>query len=114
MALTMTVQPVDLRHAVVQIEGVLDFETTEPLTRTCLDLVEQGRVGLVLDMSGVGFCDSSGLNAMIKIMNRAEQADGSLSLVGTSPALARILELTGVDAVVRRYPTAAEALREQP
>ena len=112
MALKMTVQPVDLRHAVVQVEGVLDFETTDPLIRTCLELVEQGRPGLVLDMTGVGFCDSSGLNAMIKIMNRAEQAGGSLSLVGTSPALARILELTGVDAVVQRYASAEQALRE--
>ena len=114
MSLKVTVQPVESRHAVVKVEGVLDFETIGPLTRTCLDLVEQGRVGVVLDVAGVGFCDSAGLNAMIRIVNSAEQAGGSLSLVGTSPALARILELTGVDAVVHRYPSTEQALREQP
>jgi anti-sigma B factor antagonist len=63
---------------------------------------------LVLDVSRVSFCDSAGLSGLLGARRRAELAGGAVTLVGTGPALGRVLRLTGVEPLFS-YREAGEA-----
>lgn len=83
--------------------GELTFSTV-PALRGCLP--DEPR--LLLDVSGVSFCDSAGLAALIGARRRAERAGGGVTLLGVSAALARVLRLTGVEPLFT-YREAGEA-----
>lgn len=50
-------------------------------------------------MSGVEFCDSTGMNVLLSAMKRLKEHGGSLELAGPRPAVKRILQVTGLDSV---------------
>ncbi|MFC6929017.1 STAS domain-containing protein [Actinomadura yumaensis] len=54
-----------------------------------------------MELSQVAFCDSSGLNAFLRLWKRAKVVGGELVLVDPGPRLAELLIRTGVDAHVR-------------
>lgn len=66
---------------------------------------------LVLEMSGVDFLDSSGLNVLLWLRRRVADAGGSLALAGVPPRVQQILSMTGADAVLPVYDQAAGACR---
>ncbi|WP_411084817.1 STAS domain-containing protein, partial [Streptomyces sp. cmx-18-6] len=82
-----------------------------PHLRTqALALIEQGHRHLILDLGAVTFCDSSGFNALVGIFRCAKTADGTLVLAAVPDRLARMLDLTGLSALLPAHPTAAHAL----
>ncbi|MHA6763973.1 STAS domain-containing protein [Streptacidiphilus sp. PAMC 29251] len=111
--LSFTVQR-DGALAVVQVSGAMDYDTSPALERALADLVQDGAHHLVLDMAAVDFCDSSGINALIRALARAKQEQGSLALAAATHRVQGVLEMTGVDAVITTYPTVAVALGSQP
>ena len=54
-----------------------------------------------MDMSGLTFCDASGLGVLARIARHARQAGGQLRLISARPALLKIIRLTGLD---RSFP----------
>jgi anti-sigma B factor antagonist len=56
---------------------------------------------LVIDLRHVDFMDSSGLRALLLERRRRERAGGSIELSNPSPLVIRLLEVTGVDRVLR-------------
>ena len=107
--LSVAVQQADGPRALLVVTGEIDHHSVRTLTDIALGLIDEGRTHLLLDLSGVGFCDSSGLTAMILILNHARDRDGSLALVCAPPRLERLLALTGVDKLVPNYPAATAA-----
>ncbi|MFE5208447.1 STAS domain-containing protein [Streptomyces sp. NPDC056600] len=108
--LLLTVEETHGPLAVATVGGEIDFHTAPILRSRALDLIEQGRSRLVLDLSGVGFCDSAGLNALINIWHAAQGAGGAMALASVPARLDRMLKLTGLDTVLAIYPTAAAAI----
>jgi anti-sigma B factor antagonist len=56
---------------------------------------------LIIDLRHVDFMDSSGLRALLIERRRREQAGGSIELSNPPPLVIRLLEVTGVDRVLR-------------
>jgi anti-sigma B factor antagonist len=69
--------------------GELDIATV-PLLEAAFD--EIGAAPVLLDLEGVTFIDSTGLQLLLRISDRG---DGRVEMV-SSPALERLLEITGV------------------
>ncbi|MFA1551683.1 STAS domain-containing protein [Actinomadura chokoriensis] len=65
---------------------------------------------VVLDVAGVGFCDSSGLNALIVLWKAAHRAGGEFVLAGLDRRFRTIIERSGLDRHLVSHPTAEEAL----
>jgi stage II sporulation protein AA (anti-sigma F factor antagonist) len=88
------------REVVYAVAGDLDNASAVALSRRLASLAE-GTVGdIVLDVSGVGFVDSVGLEALIRT-HRALRDDGRrLVLRDPTPPVARLLELTLMDATL--------------
>jgi anti-anti-sigma factor len=78
------------------LSGELDMAATFRLEPQLERVTHQPGVrGLVLDMSGVDFIDSAGLGLLLATHERLRAAQVRLQLADPSPAVLRMLELTG-------------------
>ncbi|MCG8970337.1 STAS domain-containing protein [Streptomyces sp. CL12-4] len=64
---------------------------------------------MVLDLSAVAFCDSSGLSVLQGAWRQAEGVGGVLVLACVPPKPRRMLRVTGMDIALQVYGTVAEA-----
>jgi anti-sigma B factor antagonist len=108
--LNLTLQHASGPLAVATVTGAIDLHTAPTLRCEALQLISRGHRNLILDMSRTGFCDSSGLNALIGIWHGAQGAEGSLALAAVPYPLTRMLTLTGLDDLLPVHPTTADAL----
>lgn len=85
--------------ASVGVFGELDLYTGEELNTVLVECLDQRPALLVVDVSGVSFCDLTGVTALAAARDTAEQAGTEFVLSGVkAPALMRIFALTGLDA----------------
>lgn len=75
------------------------------------DATSGGPARVVLDLSAVGFIDSSGLGAIVASM---KQLEGSrrLDLAGLTPTVDKVFRLTRMDTVFSLYPSLEDALED--
>jgi anti-anti-sigma factor len=92
-------------HTVVIPQGPLYFDTIEPLRDALLPLGAGERPRIVLDLSGVAMCDSSGLNLMVQTHRLAVRRGGWVRLVAPRPSVRRVLEATNLTRVLPTYDT---------
>ena len=86
------------RTALVALRGELDLVTVSKVAEV-LDGLEPQADGvrhLVLDLRGLTFMDSSGLHELIKQNEFARSNRHNLAVVRGTPAIEKLLELTGV------------------
>ena len=57
-------------------------------------ILDEGRVRLVFDLSGVDFVDSSGLSVLVTAVKRARSEGGDVALVSLSDPVRSLIELT--------------------
>ena len=67
-------------------------------------------VQIVVDMSGVDFCDSTGMNVLLAAHRRAREQGGDLELAAPRPAVKKILQVTGLESVFTVHDDPAEAV----
>jgi len=68
--------------AVLRVSGELDLVTSPALRQSVHDVVATGRHSIVLDLSGVVFCDSSGVGVLIAARRLMRSCRGRLRLCG--------------------------------
>ncbi|MEX0168295.1 STAS domain-containing protein [Streptomyces sp. LMG1-1-1.1] len=108
----VAVRPVPETDTVVlALVGELDRDTVRPLWQAVEECPQSGRI--LVDCSGLGFCDSSGLNALLRARLRALEAGGCVELAGLRAPVDRMFEITGARGVFRVYGSMAEALSER-
>ncbi|MER7007620.1 STAS domain-containing protein [Dactylosporangium sp. NPDC000555] len=100
--------------AVVAVYGSIDVDTAPELRKTMHALFDAGGTRVVIDLSGVEFCDSIGLGTFAYGHNHCVASDGFLRLVGPSPFLARLLRTVGIAGPVPVYDTLGDALSAGP
>ena len=91
--------------AVLTVSGELDATTARALEHE-LDRVDTDKGVLVLDLTGVTFCDSVGLASVVKALRRGVD----LRVIG-SRQVRRTVSLTGMDAVIPVSSSVPEAIR---
>jgi anti-sigma B factor antagonist len=88
---------------VARVGGELDLNARTQVTEAVVAKLQNGGVGrLVMDLGGVTFCDSSGLGALLDIRRAAGEAGVDMLLRTVSRPVSRLLDLTDVDAWLRR------------
>jgi anti-anti-sigma factor len=98
MPLTLDIVKSDDSVAVV-IAGEIDLDSRQVLD-DAISRLEADPVDLVLDLGGVTFVDSQGVNLLVHVRQVLDEAGASLTLLRPSPAVRKVLELTGVDTYV--------------
>jgi anti-sigma B factor antagonist len=95
---------------VVTIRGNLDIDSGTTLTTTLDQVLGRPEPRIVVDLSGVEFCDSTGLSALIVGHNRAAADGGWLRLAAPGEFLQRLLGTVGLTSRLGVYPTVGDAL----
>jgi anti-sigma B factor antagonist len=94
---------------VVELAGEMDIETVSELIPRLRGLGATAS-GLVIDMTGVTFCDSSGLTALVAAFRAGAETGGWVRLVGLQPQVRTVYDITGLAEVMPEYPTVDAAL----
>ncbi|MCM2579195.1 STAS domain-containing protein [Streptomyces meridianus] len=107
---------VDVRRqeatAVVTPAGELDHHTADLLREPLEGCVAEGATRIVVDCSELEFCDSTGLNVLLGVRLKAEEAGGGVHLAGMRPVVARVFEITGADLVFTVHESLEAALAD--
>jgi anti-sigma B factor antagonist len=98
------------RVAVVALPEEIDVTNADAIGEDLLSALDRGAVLLVADMSKTTFCDSAGVSALVRTFRRAVAGSSGLRLVVGTPAVQRVLSLTGVDRLVDVFPSVAACL----
>ena len=83
--LAVTLQAEPAGPCLITASGELDYHTG-PRLRACLDDVTLASgAALVLDLSGITYCDSTGVSVLAHAYRRTEAAGARLALAGAAP-----------------------------
>jgi anti-anti-sigma factor len=90
------------------VTGALDVDTADAVRCEPIDLAGASR--MVIDLSGLEFCDSTGLNALLRLRIAAAGQGIPVHLSGLSGRVHRLLELTGSAEVFATHASVEEAM----
>ncbi|MGH1554357.1 STAS domain-containing protein [Streptomyces sp. L7] len=89
--------------------GELDYDNCAQVRDLLPALALRDGQRLVVDLTGVTFCDSSGITALLAARNHALAARADIALAAVPPHLGRIFQMVGLDQVFPTHPTAQAA-----
>ncbi len=107
----MNLEPKDYGQALlIKVnEARIDAAVAIQFKDALRDLAGSGPTRVVLDMSMVGFLDSSGLGAVVAAKKQLG-AERKLELAALSPTVAKVFRLTRMDGVFKIHEDADAAL----
>lgn len=91
------------------VEGRVDGDTAVEFRGRVLDCVGSGDRALVLDLSGVSYVSSAGLQSFIIIARQLSRDDTGFGLCGLAEGVREVFEISGFDLVLSLYVDRAEA-----
>ncbi|MFG1749931.1 STAS domain-containing protein [Streptosporangium sandarakinum] len=109
--LTVTLRSHPAGPRLLVVTGDLDHHTSPGLRDTVEELPMEAGSGVVVDLSALTFCDSTGIAVLIAAHQRAQAAGASLALAGIDPDIARVFRIMGLDRLLSFYDTAEDAVR---
>jgi len=100
--------------AVVTLPAEIDVTIADAVREELASVLGQGATLLIADLSRTGFCDSAGVSALVGTYRRAGTSGSLMRLVVSTPAVHRVLSITGVDRLVSIFPSVAASLAGTP
>ena len=96
----------------LEVQGEVDLANHEDFYRVISQRLagQPARGCVVLDFSGLGFIDSSGVHALIQVHQEAAASQVRLRIAGPAPWVARLLRLTDLDTRIPVFDTLDHAL----
>ncbi|WP_303721254.1 STAS domain-containing protein [Malonomonas rubra] len=91
-------------------EERMDAHNSGDLKEQMLQLFDDGKCNLIIDLSEVRFVDSSGLGALVSGFKNASARKGSLKLCCLQPQVRSMFELTRLHRVFEIFASIEEAL----
>jgi tRNA-Thr(GGU) m(6)t(6)A37 methyltransferase TsaA len=96
------------------LSGQLDVQTCLVLESALDRLREAASTRVVVDLSGVTFCDSVGLSAFVVAHKYCTAAGGYLRLAAPTPFMIRLLQVVGIAGALPIYRTVQTACAGDP
>jgi len=96
--------------AVVTLPAEIDVTNADMVREELASVLNQGAALLIADLSKTSFCDSAGVSALVRTFRRAATSESSMRLVVSTPAVERVLSITGVDRLLETFPSVAASL----
>ncbi|MER6694530.1 STAS domain-containing protein [Streptomyces minutiscleroticus] len=95
---------------IVRLQGEVDLGSAGRLRQALTADTADPAPRIVVDLGGVTFLDSSGINALVAAYRVLRDTSGWLRLAGPQPPVQRILELSGLAGLLGCYPDLRHAL----
>ena len=96
---------------VIELGGEVDLYTAPEFKERMVQVIEEGKKHVVVDLSKATFIDSTTLGVLVGGVKRLRPAGGSLALVCTDQNITKIFEITGLDRVFPIHGSREEALQ---
>jgi anti-sigma B factor antagonist len=96
---SIEVRPDAEGRQVVAPRGEIDLVTHLQLSKAITELVAEGKVDIVVDLSDVTFLDSTALGTLIGARRRTYAHNGSFSILCSNERLLRVFRATSLDRV---------------
>lgn len=90
----------DADPPVMSVRGEVDLASAPKLAAALSELIGRGHSLVALDLGAVEFIDSTGLGVLVGSIRRLREEGGDLVLRAASPAVVRILEITGLRGIL--------------
>ena len=88
------------------VSAELDLATASGLRERVREMDPNGSLKVALDLTEVGFVDSSGLGAIVACLKHVREVGGDLVLVAPDASpVAKLLNLTGLEPSIGRVET---------
>lgn len=95
---------------VVEVEGQLIVGNRQELKQRVLDELEHGERRFLIDFSGTGYIDSSGLGVLVSLSKKIRELGGELRLANLNDDLRTLFELTKLDTLFQIAESRERAL----
>jgi anti-sigma B factor antagonist len=95
--------------AVLRVRGRLDASTAPTLLQRCA-LVQANGQNLVLNLSGVSFLGSSGVGAMLVLVEQFQEQAGAIHFASPSDAARSVIDLLDLGPYLTLHATEDEAV----
>ncbi|MBD2627998.1 STAS domain-containing protein [Trichormus variabilis] len=86
---------------ILEPTGILNATKGNEIRREINDIVSAGAEKLLIDMKDVTFIDSSGLGALVSVMQSLRKTNGELFVCSINAQVKMIFELTKVDRILQ-------------
>jgi anti-sigma B factor antagonist len=84
-------------YQVVSVAGELDIATADQAYSYITEVIDGRPAPVTVDLSGVTFCDASGLGALARLARYARAAGRQFMLTSARPSVLKIMRITGLD-----------------
>jgi anti-sigma B factor antagonist len=102
------------RTAVVKLPAEIDLTIADAMREALLSVLNQGAMGLVVDMTATTFCDSAGITALVRAHRRAAANGATMRLSAAAAPVLRVFSLVGIDRLIDVHPSVDAALASLP
>jgi len=97
-------------YTIVAVSGEIDISSAPVVRERLIGLPRPQASRVIIDLSGVTFCDASGLAVLVGASRRAGLLGGVLRLAAPAPMMATVLRLTGLHSRFEIFATVSEAI----
>ena len=98
-----------------RVNGEIDMSTAEQFSSSLMTALNAASAHparlLIVDLNGVDFFGSTGLNAVLQCHRCGLNASTAVRLVASTPLVVRPIEVTKLDGILALYPSVAAARR---
>ena len=84
----------------IRLSGELDLATADDVEKELVRVEASDVASIVLDLSGLTFMDSTGVRLVVNAHTRSRAEGHRLTLLRGQAAVQRVMELSGVDALL--------------
>ena len=110
MVLTITQQEKE-GITLLELQGKLIFEEEcDAFNQQIKDLLAANKNKIILNLEGVSYCDSVGLDCLVNALVSAEDRNGDVKLLKPSQRVQDLLDLTKLNTVFDIHTSEEEAL----
>ena len=94
----------------IEVAGRIDSMNAHELGDVLSDQIDDERVQMVLDLSGVDYMSSAGLREIVSALKGVRRKNGDLRLTQPSDRVREVLEMAGLDTIFQIFSTQVEAV----
>jgi anti-sigma B factor antagonist len=106
----LTEVELDERSVILRVVGEIHATTAPEFSERLNTAIAQGRTGVVLDLTGVEFIDSTGLSVLLNGLRRVTRVRGAMVLACANPTVLRLFEITKLDSTFEIVADCDEAV----
>ena len=92
-------------RCVVGLKGRLDAVTAPELEKSLGEIIDEGNLNMVLNLTGLEYVSSAGLRIFLVATKKIKALKGELCLAGLSGNIKEVIEISGFPSIMPCYDT---------